>query len=655
MKTHKTRSLLAGLPPRELLASFGLPPDALDQMMDNDQMASRALVLTRGAATLGLRLTSGAKFDRDKLNKIDDPSLASVGNKLIATLQEHLPSGNDTVSPSELNDWIRDNIPDATVTNFDAANLFDKLYIEFFGAKIDVLTDVIHGNLRASDIITTPTPSPRPTPTDDPMKDPVGPSLQQERNTLQEGQRLSRQPGDNHRSPDEMAPHDTNAKTEDGEANTKDTDGFPSPQADALDPSHPTTSFTGLKVADVTDSARPGGAAAPPLPSFPSFTVNDHQRNGGDMDDTSLPKLGNEPTSPKPAPSKPSSHPDQHVTDASGQVFGQHSPKGPQAPKDSDRKRSRETMEFFSDFFKMQGHGFQGLIEATRQGDVARNIMDNKAKSKFRYCDLGKLITTLETSPEILSFLRAVVTERASLDPALPAAQLERKDKTIQLHVIDSINKELAGGAQCKKGIHVLWRSLATGTVNVPLLPPGLTEVGQLINDVHGTLLQRLIDHLLSTCLPQQMPDANTSMALPVKKVALSTLDANWKAIFANPDNAGDWACGFDTKQADPLGVRSIPDLHQWLRYWLTAFYMAGLIDSEKTVSILMERFIAEIRDLQTVDHVADPLVIRSKVIMPIFEQFLSLYRNENSGYFWNAEPWTDYSAEPANRLGAPS
>ena len=261
MKTHKTRSLLAGLPPRELLASFGLPPDALDQMMDNDQMASRALVLTRGAATLGLRLTSGAKFDRDKLNKIDDPSLASVGNKLIATLQEHLPSGDDTVSPSELNDWIRDNIPDATVTNFDAANLFDKLYIEFFGAKIDVLTDVIHGNLRASDIITTPTPSPRPTPTDDPMKDLVGPSLQQERNTLQEGQRLSRQPGDNHRSPDEMAPHDSNAKTEDGEANTKDTDGFPSPQADALDPSHPTTSFTGLKVADVTDSARPGGAA----------------------------------------------------------------------------------------------------------------------------------------------------------------------------------------------------------------------------------------------------------------------------------------------------------------------------------------------------------------------------------------------------------
>ena len=64
MKTNKTRSLLAGLPPRELLASFGLPPDALDQMMDNDQMASRALVLTRGAVTLGLRLTSGAKFDR---------------------------------------------------------------------------------------------------------------------------------------------------------------------------------------------------------------------------------------------------------------------------------------------------------------------------------------------------------------------------------------------------------------------------------------------------------------------------------------------------------------------------------------------------------------------------------------------------------------
>ena len=61
MKTHKTRSLLAGLPPRELLASFGLPPDALDQMMDNDQMASRALVLTRGAATLGLRLTNQIK------------------------------------------------------------------------------------------------------------------------------------------------------------------------------------------------------------------------------------------------------------------------------------------------------------------------------------------------------------------------------------------------------------------------------------------------------------------------------------------------------------------------------------------------------------------------------------------------------------------
>ena len=42
MKTNKTRSLLAGLPPRELLASFGLPPDALDQLMDSDQMASRA-------------------------------------------------------------------------------------------------------------------------------------------------------------------------------------------------------------------------------------------------------------------------------------------------------------------------------------------------------------------------------------------------------------------------------------------------------------------------------------------------------------------------------------------------------------------------------------------------------------------------------------
>ena len=39
-------------------------------------------------------------------------------------------------------------------------------------------------------------------------------------------------------------------------------------------------------------------------------------------------------------------------------------------------------------------------------------------------------------------------------------------------------------------------------------------------------------------------------------------------------------------------GARSILDLHQWLRYWLTAFYMAGLIDTEKTVSTLMERFI---------------------------------------------------------------
>ena len=76
METNQTRSLLAGLPPRELLASFGLPPDVLDLMMDDDQMAPRALVLTRGAVILGLQLTSGAEFDQDKLNKIDDPSLA---------------------------------------------------------------------------------------------------------------------------------------------------------------------------------------------------------------------------------------------------------------------------------------------------------------------------------------------------------------------------------------------------------------------------------------------------------------------------------------------------------------------------------------------------------------------------------------------------
>ena len=49
MKTNQTRSLLAGLPPHELLASFGLPPDVLDPMMDDDQMALRVLVLTRGA------------------------------------------------------------------------------------------------------------------------------------------------------------------------------------------------------------------------------------------------------------------------------------------------------------------------------------------------------------------------------------------------------------------------------------------------------------------------------------------------------------------------------------------------------------------------------------------------------------------------------
>ena len=72
METSKTRSTLAGLPPRELLASFGLPPDALDLMMDDDDMALRVLVLTRGAVILGLQLTSGANFDQDKLNKIED-------------------------------------------------------------------------------------------------------------------------------------------------------------------------------------------------------------------------------------------------------------------------------------------------------------------------------------------------------------------------------------------------------------------------------------------------------------------------------------------------------------------------------------------------------------------------------------------------------
>ena len=75
METSKTRSTLAGLPPRELLASFGLPPDALDLMMDDDEMALRVLVLTRGAVILGLQLTSGANFDQDKLNKIEDPLL----------------------------------------------------------------------------------------------------------------------------------------------------------------------------------------------------------------------------------------------------------------------------------------------------------------------------------------------------------------------------------------------------------------------------------------------------------------------------------------------------------------------------------------------------------------------------------------------------
>ena len=47
METSKTRSTFVGLPPRELLASFGLPPDALDLMMDDDEMALRVLVLTR--------------------------------------------------------------------------------------------------------------------------------------------------------------------------------------------------------------------------------------------------------------------------------------------------------------------------------------------------------------------------------------------------------------------------------------------------------------------------------------------------------------------------------------------------------------------------------------------------------------------------------
>ena len=44
------------------------------------------------------------------------------------------------------------------------------------------------------------------------------------------------------------------------------------------------------------------------------------------------------------------------------------------------------------------------------------------------------------------------------------------------------------------------------------------------------------------------------------------------------------------------------------------------MVDTEKTVSTPMERFITEIRDLQAVDHVADLPVIRSKVVMPIFD-----------------------------------
>ena len=122
METNKTRSTLAGLPPRELLASFGLPPDALDPMMDDDEMALRVLVLTRGAIILGLQLTSGANFDQDKLNKIDDPTLANVGHTLITTLEKHLPNDTGAVSPSALKDWVRDNVPDGNVTNFDAGD-----------------------------------------------------------------------------------------------------------------------------------------------------------------------------------------------------------------------------------------------------------------------------------------------------------------------------------------------------------------------------------------------------------------------------------------------------------------------------------------------------------------------------------------------------
>ena len=103
MNANKTRAPFAGLPPRGLLASFGLPPDALDQTMDDDHMPPRALVLTRGAVTLGLRLTSGADFDRDKLNKMDDATLASVGHTLIATLRKHLSNDNGSTSRLETN------------------------------------------------------------------------------------------------------------------------------------------------------------------------------------------------------------------------------------------------------------------------------------------------------------------------------------------------------------------------------------------------------------------------------------------------------------------------------------------------------------------------------------------------------------------------
>eukprot|EP01045_Picozoa_sp_COSAG04_P022186 COSAG04_NODE_2472_length_4065_cov_6.460161_4_plen_72_part_00 len=50
------------------------------------------------------------------------------------------------------------------------------------------------------------------------------------------------------------------------------------------------------------------------------------------------------------------------------------------------------------------------------------------------------------------------------------------------------------------------------------------------------------------------------------------------------------------------------------------SLHMAGLVDTEKTVSTLMECSITEVRDLQAADHIAGPLVVRSKVVMPIFD-----------------------------------